>query len=91
MAKVRLAAVQERPDYKDLPERQYQDEEWIKALVDALRPFAALYQSHHQRMFLSTPMFAINDQVITVGDLRRAAELIESVSKIESLAAGHGE
>ena len=48
-------------------------------LVAALRPFAALLQEHNNKPERSggTPIFAINDAVITLHDLREARRLIE--------------
>lgn len=42
---------------------------------EALKPFAALLQPHNDDGPDSKPIFAINDAMITLGDLRRARDL----------------
>jgi hypothetical protein len=49
-------------------------------LLEALRPFAALLQDHHQRNCDEQPIFGINDVTITVGDMRRAAAAIAAAT-----------
>lgn len=46
-------------------------------LKEALKPFASLYQEHLFRKQDDHPVFAINDALITVGDLRKAVELLK--------------
>lgn len=41
-------------------------------LAEALEPFVALLQDHHEAMPDAQPMFGINDALILVGDVRRA-------------------
>lgn len=47
--------------------------------LEALAPFVALLQPHNDRNYSgsdSTPIFGVNDAQITLGDLRRARDLI---------------
>lgn len=46
-------------------------------LIDALRPFAALLQPHHESLSNDRIIFAINGAQITAGDLRRAAQYVQ--------------
>jgi len=56
-------------------------------MLEALKPFAALLQDHnnrdaHRKLVSSKqPVFAINDALITIGDLRKACKLIEKIEE----------
>lgn len=62
----------------------------IVDLVAAAVPFANLLQDHHDFERDETPLFGINDVVITAGNLRRLNRSIERVAgvKITELPAG---
>ena len=47
--------------------------------IAALRPFAALIADHHDRMPDDQPLFFINSNGFTVGDLRKANAAIKGV------------
>lgn len=53
----------------------------ISAINDALRPFAALLQRHNESGPDDRPVFAINDAVITLGDLRRAVAALQRAGR----------
>lgn len=50
-------------------------------LLEALRPFSALLQAHNSEGRDDRPIFAINDAMIQLGDLRRARAAIEKATK----------
>ena len=50
-------------------------------LQAALAPFAALLQDHHKTIRDDTPVFSINDALITAGDLRRAQTLLQRIQE----------
>lgn len=52
-------------------------------LLEALEPFAKLLQEHNAKGPDDRPIFAINDAVITLGDLRRA---VASIAKAKGEA-----
>ncbi len=59
-------------------------EQRIDSLLKALAPFAALLQPHVEHRAHkgdATPVFGIDDAVITVGDLRLARDLIKEGKK----------
>ena len=45
-------------------------------LLEALKPFTALFANHHKNYADNHPVFGINGSVITVGDLRVAVAVI---------------
>lgn len=47
-----------------------------QALLDAIKPFAALLHPHHGKQNDSNAIFAVNDAKITFGDLRKAVAAI---------------
>ncbi len=49
----------------------------LSAAKAALKPFAALYQSHLYGKFDNQPVFGINDATITVGELRDAVIVVK--------------
>ena len=53
----------------------------IEKLVNLLRPFATLLGKHMARERDSKPVFAVNDAIITIGDLRKACDLIVKIDK----------
>ena len=54
-----------------------------KPLVKALRVFADLYQKHHHGGPDDKPSFAINDAMVTIGDIRKAHALIAKIDREE--------
>lgn len=48
----------------------------------ALKPFAALLQDHNSQGHDEKPIFAINDAMIKLGDLRRAVALIKKAENV---------
>lgn len=48
-----------------------------QALLDAAKPFTAMLQAHHEGKPDDLKVFAINDAVFTVGDLRRLVEAVK--------------
>lgn len=46
------------------------------ALLEALRPFAALLAEHHERLPDNQPIFGINNNKFTVGEMRAAVAAI---------------
>jgi hypothetical protein len=54
----------------------------LPEMLSMLKPFASLLSHHHDQMPDDRPVFGINHNVFTVGDLRRARDLIE---KLEDL------
>lgn len=59
------------------------NQQWVAAIIcaapemhEALAPFVALLQKHNDKGSDDRPVFGINDAVITIGDLRRAARAL---------------
>ena len=48
-------------------------------MLELLRPFAALLGKHMRLERDSKPVFAVNDDLITIGDLRKARALIAKI------------
>ena len=48
-----------------------------RALLDAAKPFTLLLQPHHEGKPDELKVFAINDAVFTVGELRRLVEAVK--------------
>jgi hypothetical protein len=53
----------------------------VEALKNALSPFAALLQEHHERMHDERPIFDINSATVTVGQLRAARAALKETPK----------
>lgn len=51
-------------------------------LLEALKPFAELLKKHHDSMSDDRPIFAIEDSIITAGDLRKA---VAAIAKAEGM------
>ena len=63
-------------DYSVPAVLQQHAEERETVYKEALKPFAALLQDHNNSGADTKPIFAINDAIITLGDLRRAKALL---------------
>lgn len=56
----------------------------MQAVLEAAAPFERLLQAHHERERDETPLFAVNGELITFGQLRRLrAALTEAGVKID--------
>lgn len=73
-----IAAVKEVPSLVEHA-RQLERENW--ELVEALRPFVALLQEHHDRKPDSQPIFGINSATIYLGQIRAVSALLARLDK----------
>ncbi len=56
----------------------------IERMAEALRPFSALAQAHNTGVSISSDrrVFGINGEYITVGDLRRARDILKELGQL---------